>query len=156
MDLQRLSCCFLTVGLSHPNDQLRVKGLPQPLGVHQLHGAVLQAVFDVGKDGLVPCVQHQLRTQAHNDGVLTASSSKFWCGGHLPNDAVLYVGLLVASLFAHQGDLQLAERFGQDVALREELPPLHDVRFEQGRVVLMTQHALSWRQTVVSTADVWI
>lgn len=76
-----------------------------------------------------------------------------WRGRHLTNDAVLNIGLLVASLFAHQGDLQLAERFGQDVALCEELPPLHDVCFEQRRVVLMTQHALRRRQTLVNTSE---
>lgn len=61
---------------------------------------------------------------------------------HLANNAVLHIGLLVASLFAHQCDLQLTERFGQDVTLCEELSPLHDVRFEQCRVILVTQHAL--------------
>lgn len=48
---------------------------------------------------------------------------------HLAYDAVLHVCLLVAALFAHQCDLQLTEGFGQDVALREELPPLHNVGF---------------------------
>lgn len=61
---------------------------------------------------------------------------------HFADDAVLYVGLLVASLLAHQSDLQLAERFGQDVTLREELPPLHDVGLQQRCVVLVTQHTL--------------
>lgn len=48
---------------------------------------------------------------------------------HLAYDAVLHVCLLVAALFAHQGDFQLAEGFGQDVALGEELPPLYNVSF---------------------------
>lgn len=61
---------------------------------------------------------------------------------HLADDAVLHVGLLVASLLAHQSDLQLTERLGQDVTLCEELPPLHNVSFQQGRVVLVTQHPL--------------
>lgn len=61
---------------------------------------------------------------------------------HLADDAVFHVGLLVAALFAHQSDFQLAERLGQDVALREELSPLNDVGFEQRRVVLVTQHSL--------------
>lgn len=72
--------------------------------------------------------------------------------GHLSNDAVLNVGLLVAALFSHQGDLQLAEGLGQDVALREELPPLHNVGFEQRRVVLVTQNALRGRQTRVDSS----
>lgn len=46
---------------------------------------------------------------------------------HLADNAVLHVRLLAASLLAHQSDLQLAERLGQDVALCEELPPLHNV-----------------------------
>lgn len=37
----------LTVGLSYAYHELRVKGLAQPLGVHQLHGAVLQATLNV-------------------------------------------------------------------------------------------------------------
>lgn len=61
---------------------------------------------------------------------------------HLADDAVFHVGLLVAALFAHQSDLQLTERLGQDVALREKLPPLHDVGFQQRRVILVTQHSL--------------
>lgn len=61
---------------------------------------------------------------------------------HLSNDAVLHVGLLVAALLAHQRDLQLAEGLGQDVALGEELAPLHDVGFEQSCVILVTQHSL--------------
>lgn len=47
----------------------------------------------------------------------------------LADDAVFHVGLFVASLFAHQSDLELTEGLGQDVALREKLPPLHDVGF---------------------------
>lgn len=54
---------LLTVGLSDADDQLRVEGLPQALGMHQLHGAVLEPILDVGEDGLVPRVQHELRTQ---------------------------------------------------------------------------------------------
>ena len=50
----------LTVGLPDPDDQLGVEGLAQPLRVDQLHGAVLQTALDVGEDGLVPRVQHQL------------------------------------------------------------------------------------------------
>lgn len=46
---------------------------------------------------------------------------------HLAYDAVLNVRLLVAALLPHQCDLQLTERFGQDVTLCEELPPLHNV-----------------------------
>lgn len=62
---------------------------------------------------------------------------------HLADDAVLHVGLLVASLLAHQSDLQLTERFGQDVTLCEELPPLHDVGLQQCSVILVTQHPLT-------------
>lgn len=61
---------------------------------------------------------------------------------HFADQAVLHVGLLVASLLAHQSNLQLTERLGQDVTLREELPPLHDVGLQQRRVVLVTQHSL--------------
>lgn len=61
---------------------------------------------------------------------------------HLAYDAVLHVCLLVAALFAHQCDLQLTEGFGQDVALREELPPLHNVGLQQRCVVLVAQHPL--------------
>lgn len=61
---------------------------------------------------------------------------------HLADDAVLHVGLLVASLLAHQSDLQLAERFGQDVTLRKELPPLHNVGLQQCCVILVTEHPL--------------
>lgn len=61
---------------------------------------------------------------------------------HLADDAVLHVGLLVASLLTHQSDLQLAERFGQNVTLCEELPPLHNVRLQQRRVILVTKHSL--------------
>lgn len=50
----------LTVWFSYAYHELRVKGLAQPLGVHQLHGAVLQATLNVWKDRLVPRVQHQL------------------------------------------------------------------------------------------------
>lgn len=57
---------------------------------------------------------------------------------HLADDAVFHVGLLVAALFAHQSDLQLTERLGQDVALRKKLPPLYDVGFQQCCVVLVT------------------
>ena len=51
---------LLTIGLPYSDDQLRVEGLPEPLGVDQLHGAVLQAALNVGEDGLIPRVQHQL------------------------------------------------------------------------------------------------
>lgn len=51
---------ILTVGLTDADDELGVEGLAQPLGVHQLHGAVLQATLNVGKYRLVPRVQHQL------------------------------------------------------------------------------------------------
>ena len=51
---------LLTIGLSYSDDQLRVEGLPEPLGVDQLHGAVLQAALNIGEDGLIPRVQHQL------------------------------------------------------------------------------------------------
>lgn len=61
---------------------------------------------------------------------------------HLAYNAVLHVGFLVAALFSHQCDLQLTEGFGQDVALGEELPPLHNVGFEERRIVLMAQHSL--------------
>lgn len=50
----------LTVRLSYAYYKLGVKGLPLPLSMHQLHGAVLQTALNVGKDRLVPCVQHQL------------------------------------------------------------------------------------------------
>lgn len=61
---------------------------------------------------------------------------------HLADDAVLHVGLLVASLLTHQCDLQLAERFGQDVTLCKKLSPLHNVGLQQGRVILVTEHPL--------------
>lgn len=61
---------------------------------------------------------------------------------HLADDAVLHVGLLVASLLAHQSDLQLTERLRQDVTLCEELPPLHNVGLQQRCVILVTQHPL--------------
>lgn len=61
----------------------------------------------------------------------------------LPNNAVFHIGLLVGALFAHQGDFQLAEWLGQNVTLREELPPLHDVSLEERRVILMTEHSLN-------------
>lgn len=57
---------------------------------------------------------------------------------HLADNAVLHVGLLAASLLAHQSDLQLAEGLGQDVTLCEELPPLHDVGLQQCCVILVT------------------
>lgn len=62
LDKQWWSTCppRLTVWLSYAYHELRVKGLAQPLGVHQLHGAVLQATLNVWKDRLVPRVQHQL------------------------------------------------------------------------------------------------
>lgn len=50
----------LTVRLSYSYNKLGVEGLPLPLCVHQLHGAVLQPTLNVGKDRLVPRVQHQL------------------------------------------------------------------------------------------------
>lgn len=55
--LQVLTVC-LTIRLSHAYDKVGVKGLPLSLSVHQLHGTVLQATLNVGKDRLVPCVQH--------------------------------------------------------------------------------------------------
>lgn len=65
---------------------------------------------------------------------------------HLAYNAVLHVGFLVAALFSHQCDLQLTEGFGQDVALGEELPPLHNVGFEESCVVLVAQHSLRRRR----------
>lgn len=58
-------CChgYLTIGLPYSYDELRVEGLPLPLSVHQLHGAVLQATLNVGEDGLVPRVQHELKSR---------------------------------------------------------------------------------------------
>ncbi len=54
-----ISVC-LTVRLSYSYNELGVEGLPLSLSVHQLHGAVLQATLNVGTDGLIPRVQHQL------------------------------------------------------------------------------------------------
>lgn len=65
---------------------------------------------------------------------------------HLADDAVLHIWFLVAALFSHQSDLQLAERLGQDVTLCEELPPLHNVGFQQRCVILVTQHPLRKRE----------
>lgn len=62
---------------------------------------------------------------------------------HLPNNAILHIGLLAAALFAHQSDLQLAKGLGQNVTLCEELPPLHDVSLEKRRVILVTEHSLN-------------
>lgn len=61
---------------------------------------------------------------------------------YLAHYAVLHVGLLVASLFAHQCDFQLTEGLGQDVTLCEKLPPLHNIGLQQRRVILVTQHPL--------------
>lgn len=66
---------------------------------------------------------------------------------HLPNNAILHVGFLIAALFTHQGDLQLAERLGQNVALCEEFPPLHNVSLEERCVILMTEYSLNSIET---------
>lgn len=64
------------------------------------------------------------------------------CSSHLAYNAVLHVCFLVAALFPHKCDLQLAKGFWEDVTLGEELPPLSNVSFEQRRVILVTQYSL--------------
>lgn len=55
------------------------------------------------------------------------SSLELTIFSHLAYNAVLHVCLLVAALFAHQCDLKLTKRFGQDVTLGEKLSPLYNV-----------------------------
>lgn len=75
-------------------------------------------------------------------GISSSATLRPSVSSHLAYDAVLHVCLLVAALFAHQCDLQLAERFRQDVTLGEELPPLNNVGLQQRCVVLVAQHPL--------------
>lgn len=56
----------LTIWLSDPDDQLRVKRLSQPLGMDQLHCTILQSILDVGEYRFVPSVQHQLQEHKQN------------------------------------------------------------------------------------------
>lgn len=81
--------------------------------------------------------------------VLLHTTLELSVSSHLAYDAVLHVCLLVAALFAHQCDLQLTERFRQDVALGEELSPLNNVGLQQSCVVLVAQHPLPWQKIQV-------
>ena len=55
-----IHCLFITVRFSDPNNQLWIKCFSIPLSMHQLHGGVLQALFNFTKDALIPAVQHKL------------------------------------------------------------------------------------------------
>ena len=102
----------LTERVAYADEELADGHVSEALPREQLHGGVEEASAALGKDGLVPRLQHQAAHEARTFARARLLSA------HHSNAAV------AATNAARNGHLESGERLREVVSLREELEPL--------------------------------